>query len=318
MELEPRRLVVLHTVERAGGIAAAARLLGITPSAVSQAVRRLEREAGVALLDRTGGRADLTATGRALAERGGRIAAELALAAQDLTAGTEAGGPVVIGAVLAVLTTFVARVIPSLTERHPALRPCLREVSNADGLRALHRGELDVLLATADHDHRPDAPPGYALKVLMRNEYSVGVPTAWGHVPCTAAELASVPWIGAPRGHARAHAYDRLAAEHGLPGAPLAHEAANWSAVVAMTAAGLGAVVLPRSVASRTPGLTMTPVAVPGAFETLVLHRAVGDTTPPAVAVVLARLAEGAIDAAEEMSRTGMLDREPIVTARLH
>ncbi|WP_327399656.1 hypothetical protein OG194_05235 [Streptomyces sp. NBC_01288] len=92
-----------------------------------------------------------------------------------------------------------------------------------------------------------------------------------------------------------------------LPDRPTAHRATNWSAAAAMVRASLGAVVLPGSVASRTPGLTLLPVPVPGTFETLVLHRltAPGLISAP-VAAVLTRLAE-------ELSRAGMLDREPVV-----
>lgn len=320
MDVDPRRLVVLHTVHQAGGIAAAARLLGISPSAVSQTVRRLERETGVPLLDRADGRAELTRTGLALAAHGGRIAEELSAAERELTGTGAAGveGPVVIGSVLAVLTTLVARATASLVERHPALRPELHETSAADGLRSLRQGALDVLLITGDQEHRPTPPPGCGLKVLAQEQYRVGVPSVWGEPPAGAAELAALPWIGAPEGSARACAHARLATELGLPDRPTAHRATNWSAVAAMVRAGLGAVVLPGSVASLTPGLTLLPLPVPGTFETLVLHRLTGPGQISApVAAVLTRLAEVTLDVAEELSRAGLLEREPVVKAVL-
>ncbi|QMU70114.1 LysR family transcriptional regulator [Streptacidiphilus sp. P02-A3a] len=320
MDLEPRRLVVLHTVQQAGGIAAAARLLGISASAVSQTLRRLEREAGAPLLDRTEGRAELTRAGLALAAYGGRIAEELAAAERELAGTGAAGvqGPVSIGAVLAVLTTLAARATASLAERYPQLRPRLCETSRADGLRALRQGALDVLLITGDQEHRPSPPPDCGLRVLAQEQYRVGVPSAWGEPPAGAAALAAVPWIGAPDGSARAWAHARLAAELGLPQSAAAHRATNWSAAAAMVRAGLGAVVLPGSVASRTAGLTLLPVPVPGTFETLALHRltAPGQVRAP-VAAVLTRLAEVTLDVAEELSRAGLLEREPVVRAVL-
>ncbi|MFJ6128620.1 LysR family transcriptional regulator [Streptomyces griseoviridis] len=320
MDVDPRRLVVLHTVRQAGGIAAAARLLGVSPSAVSQTVRRLEQETGVPLLDRAEGRAELTRAGLALAAHGGRIADELASAARDLTdTGPErVEGPVVIGSVLAVLTTLVARTTASLVERCPDLRPQLRETSAPDGLRALRQGALDVLLITGDQEHRPVPPPDCGLRILAREHYRVGVPGAWGDPPAGAAGLAAVPWIGAPEGSARAWAHARLAAEIGLPDRPTAHLATNWSAVAAMVRAGLGAVVLPDSVASRTPGLTLLPLPVPGMFETLALYRltARGGTSAP-TAAVLTRLAEVTLEVAEELSRAGLLESEPVVRKTL-
>src|SRR5919197_2074587 len=54
--LDVRRMRVLREVAARGTIAAAARALSFTPSAVSQQLAALEREAAVPLLDRHGGR----------------------------------------------------------------------------------------------------------------------------------------------------------------------------------------------------------------------------------------------------------------------
>ena len=53
MTLDPRRLLVLRAVHRHGGVLAAAERLGLTPSAVSQHLARLEAETGLALVDRS-------------------------------------------------------------------------------------------------------------------------------------------------------------------------------------------------------------------------------------------------------------------------
>ena len=52
MEIDPRRLAVLLGIHRHGGVLAAADELGVTASAISQQVARLEDETGVTLLDR--------------------------------------------------------------------------------------------------------------------------------------------------------------------------------------------------------------------------------------------------------------------------
>jgi len=75
MQIDPRRLAVLGAVANAGGILAAATVLRVTPSAISQHVARLEAETGVTLLDRSrlGGRraAGLTPAGQLLATHAG-------------------------------------------------------------------------------------------------------------------------------------------------------------------------------------------------------------------------------------------------------
>jgi len=52
--LDVRRMQVLRAVVTTGSITAAAVNLGYTPSAVSQQVSALERQAGLPLLDRVG------------------------------------------------------------------------------------------------------------------------------------------------------------------------------------------------------------------------------------------------------------------------
>ncbi len=59
--LDLHRLRLLREFAARGSIARTAAVLGYTPSAVSQQLAALEREAGTALLDRSARRAELTA-----------------------------------------------------------------------------------------------------------------------------------------------------------------------------------------------------------------------------------------------------------------
>ncbi|MEN9361238.1 MAG: hypothetical protein RL095_2773 [Verrucomicrobiota bacterium] len=58
---------VLHRVAELGTVSAAARSLGVTQSAASQILTKLEKQAGLKLLERSRGRVDLTEAGRELA-----------------------------------------------------------------------------------------------------------------------------------------------------------------------------------------------------------------------------------------------------------
>src|SRR5215831_6602947 len=98
--LDAGRLVMLREVARRGTIASAARSLGLTPSAVSQQLAVLEREAGCALLDRSPRGVALTGAGRALADRAAAIVDVLAAARADLDRlGGSVSGPVTVAAV---------------------------------------------------------------------------------------------------------------------------------------------------------------------------------------------------------------------------
>lgn len=80
--LDVRRMQVLRAVVTSGSVSAAATNLGYTPSAISQQLTTLEREAGTPLLEKLGRGVRPTPAGRLLAERAGRVA--------DLLSDTEA------------------------------------------------------------------------------------------------------------------------------------------------------------------------------------------------------------------------------------
>src|ERR687894_494996 len=82
--LDLRRLRLLNELARRGTIADVARAVGYTPSAISQSLAQLEREVGVALLERDGRRVRLTPAADGLVARADRVLAELDAAEADL------------------------------------------------------------------------------------------------------------------------------------------------------------------------------------------------------------------------------------------
>src|SRR5258708_23686205 len=140
--LDTHRLRLLREFAERGTIAATAAALGYTPSAVSQQLAALEREAGAVLLDRTARAAELTDAGRRLAEHAERILALIEAAEADLSA----AGPTGRVTVTAFPTAAVA-FGPALVRRvraHPGLSLLLRETPREEGLRLVRTGEGDV------------------------------------------------------------------------------------------------------------------------------------------------------------------------------
>src|SRR3954466_5974558 len=85
-----RSLAAVHTH---GSVVAAAQSLGFTPSAVSQQIKRLERQSGVELLERVGRGVVLNWDGRILVEQGARMPTDLERLETDLHAhGSEVTG----------------------------------------------------------------------------------------------------------------------------------------------------------------------------------------------------------------------------------
>lgn len=308
--VDPRRLRILHATAEAGGIAAAARTLGLTSSAVSQQLARLEREAGLPLLDRTGGRAELTAAGRLLAASGARIGEELAQVERELAAlSTRATGPVVIGAPPAVIADVGVSAVRLLAHTHPGLRPALVESGPRDGLHGLRLGALDVLVLADDRDQPVPLPAGVGAMLLLEDEYRLVVPDAW-ETPAHPADLAGRPWVDAPPDSARGRALARFAALHGLVTGG-GHQAHSNLSVQALVAGGLGAAILPAFTAGRLLHATVTGIPVPGQYLLRALHH--GSRPTPAVRATLAALQHALLVAADAAARDGWLRRDPVV-----
>src|SRR5829696_2477556 len=141
------RLRILVEVSRQGTMSAAANSLGYTPSAVSQQVAALEREAGTPLVTRGPRGARLTEPGRVLVWHAERVLAELDAADAPLSAIADGGGGrlrfcsfVTANALLMPLAVAAFR------ERHPRVQLVLFDVDRDDALSLLRRHELDIAL----------------------------------------------------------------------------------------------------------------------------------------------------------------------------
>src|SRR5215471_21639139 len=112
MPLDPRRLMALRAVDRHGGVVAAAEVLRVSPSAISQQLAALERDTGVALVDRSrrGGQrpVELTAAGRRLAGYAAQLVLMLQEADAEMAAlAGAATGPVSVAAVYTIQKGYV-------------------------------------------------------------------------------------------------------------------------------------------------------------------------------------------------------------------
>lgn len=313
MDLDPKRLLVLHTLAEAGGIASAARRLSVTHSAVSQALARLEQQAGVPLLDRSAGRIELTAAGRALAVRGGRIAKELDGAALDLAeSGAPVAGPVAIGAVPRYIPV-VCSAMAVLAERFPELEPSVHEdlTAAAADLSALRAGLVDILVVVCDADQAPPTPAGIEYQVRIEEEYRVVIPADWP-VPASFAELDGVAWITGEPGSAYGCAFERLVTAERLTASRL-HIATTHGATQVMLTAGLGATILSTGTAAIMRDAVITRLPVPGAREVRCYYRVGADGPSPAVRATVEALHAATLLAAELVDESGVLERAPYI-----
>ncbi|HEY8584689.1 MAG TPA: LysR family transcriptional regulator, partial [Capillimicrobium sp.] len=145
--LDLRRLRLLRELHDRGTIAAVADALHLTPSAVSQQLAVLERETGVALLERAGRSVRLTDPALVLVGHAAALLDRAALAEANLAqaAGTIAGRAR-IASFRSVALTIVAPAIRALAASAPDLRCELHEAEPEQALPQLARGDLDLVI----------------------------------------------------------------------------------------------------------------------------------------------------------------------------
>jgi DNA-binding transcriptional LysR family regulator len=190
--LDVRRLRLLRELHERGTVTAVAQALAYTPSAVSQQLATLEREAGVPLMERQGRRLRLTDAGRALVEHATAVIARLELAESDLAAaaGDEAAGRVRLAAFQTAASGLVLPLLGALRERHPQLRLELLEMEAEEGLELLRRGEVDLVLAE-EYDFAPrPRDPGLVLRSVCRDPLLLVLPESH---PLALADPETVP-----------------------------------------------------------------------------------------------------------------------------
>ncbi|MER5420186.1 LysR family transcriptional regulator [Streptosporangium roseum] len=156
--LDVRRLRLLRELSYRGTIAAVAEAMTFTPSAVSQQLAALEREAGVALLERTGRRVALTPAGVALVGHAEAVLERLEQASAELAAAhTGLVGAIRVGAFPTATRTILPGALAALGRDHPGLEPMVDEIDPAEVAPRLRTGDLDVALVH-EYDFVPALP----------------------------------------------------------------------------------------------------------------------------------------------------------------
>jgi DNA-binding transcriptional LysR family regulator len=145
--LDTRRLRVLREVARRGSLTAAAEVLSYTPSAISQQIAALEREAGTALLERRARGVVLTEAGQVLVGHAEHILSRLATAEVALADLAELRrGRLRIASVATAGARVLPRAIDVFHRRYPEIELTAVSASPSAGIAGLREGRLDVAM----------------------------------------------------------------------------------------------------------------------------------------------------------------------------
>jgi DNA-binding transcriptional LysR family regulator len=252
--LDVRRLTLLRDLARHGTIAAVAAARAYTPSAVSQQLAVLEREAGVPLLRRTGRTVHLTAAGTALIEHAEAVLAALERAEAAMAAARSGvAGPLQIAAFPTAVRTLLPPALVALGQLHPGLILTVHELDPADAPAALHAQRVDLALVH-DYDHVPVEPdPALTTMPLLDETMYLAAPN---RLDLDGARDAG--WILASPG-TLCHTMTVRACQAAGYTPRARHHADDFVTALALVAAGQGVALVPELAADEPPsGVVLT------------------------------------------------------------
>jgi DNA-binding transcriptional LysR family regulator len=234
----------------------AAARLAITQPPLSSAIKALEQELGVQLLERDSRRVRLTPAGAAFLVEATQILERIEKASS--VAKTVAGGMrgrLEIGVTGSLVYRKVPAIVNAFRREMPGVDLVLREMSTADQTAALLHGQLHAGFMNA-----AAVPPPLSSIALPSDEFVACLPA--GHPKAGAASVQLKALAGeqfvmfsrevAPANHDNVIAIFSQAGIHPTT----VHAARQWLTIIAMVAHGLGVALVPRSLSrSRVDGV---------------------------------------------------------------
>ncbi|MDH6678890.1 DNA-binding transcriptional LysR family regulator [Rhodococcus sp. LBL1] len=291
--LDIRKLRLLRELAHRGTIAAVAEALSYTPSAVSQQIAALEREAGRPLLTRTGRRVSLTPAGAVLVEHTEAILADVERAEAALAA-SETGltGSVRLGAFPTALRTLVLPAMLEIARTEPDLELTVTEVDPADVPDRLRGGLLDLALVH-EYDNVPSTVgSGIELEPVLDEVVYLASPTPPDeHGAAVIRGHSRSRWIvGNPGTLCHTMAVRTCQSQGFEP--DVAHQVDDFATVLRLVAAGAGVALVPQLGATEVPaGVVLTPLPI--GRRTRIAYRR-GSRSQPAFAAVSTELQRAA------------------------
>jgi DNA-binding transcriptional LysR family regulator len=269
--------------------------LQFTPSAVSQQLAMLEREAGVRLLERAGRGVRLTDPALVLVEHAEALLDRAALAEAELAAaaGTVSGRGRIAG-FQSVVLRLALPAIEALARDAPRLRCEVIEAEPEQALPALALGDLDLVLGD-EWRHQPwRLPDGLERHELFEDPVHLVLPArhpaARRHpqaVPLV--ELAGEAWTTGHTGMSWEEMTQRTCRALGGFDPDIRHRTNDATVSLALVARGMAVTMLPDlALPGRHPGVALREIAEGAAARAIVAVTRTADAARPSTKALLA------------------------------
>jgi DNA-binding transcriptional LysR family regulator len=261
IDMELRHLRTIAAVARHRSFTKAGEELHLAQSAISQQIRRLEREIGVEVFHRTSRSVELTAEGRVILDYAHRVIAEVDGLHSELAELTGLlRGQLRIGGVYPTGPYDLFGMLADFRATHPEVAIHMVEDTQEGTIAALRTDELDCAFTALDPDTLGDE---FAATLLWEEEFTVALPP--DHELCareyvTLEELAAQDLIAYRENSALYRRLEQRLRARGLE-ARKAFICTEMGAVRTLASKGLGVAMMPRSVGEEPgPPIELRPI----------------------------------------------------------
>jgi DNA-binding transcriptional LysR family regulator len=306
--LDFRRLRTLREVVAQRSFSAAALELDYTQSNVSHQIAGLERELGVALIDRASRPINPTPAGEFVLARADTLldgAAALERELREVARGE--AGLLRMGGFFTAWATFVPGAVSAFSRARPHVALELEQLEPEVALPRVQAGDLD-LAVTYQFDEL-DAGDHLTWTHLLDDHFSLALPAdhRLAHEETVELEdLANERWICPPPDNAYARLLFRICREHGGFEPEVRYETQAVAMAQPLVAAGLAIAMLPTLALIPTQvGVTVIQLASTVPARTVWAVQLDGRRTPAAAGMIEALEKAGANHASVPGSRTG-------------
>lgn len=282
--MDARQLEYFAAIVDEGGFHRAAERLHVAQPSLSQAIRALERDLGVALFHRLGRRAVLTDAGREVLEPARQVLRDLdtARAAAESARGLRTGR-----VELAALPSQSVEPLTTMIERfhgaHPGVLVAVQPAITApEAVELVRGGRSELALIGAAEDF---AYPGLRARTVQRERFVVvaGPEAPWSGPVLHRADLAGQPVVTVPEGNRMRHVVDEMIGA-GVD-LRIVVETAHREAILPLVLRGVGITVLTAgwSETARRSGARVYALEPAAELRISLVHRA-APLTPAAEA----------------------------------
>ncbi|MDX3751683.1 LysR family transcriptional regulator [Streptomyces sp. AK08-02] len=260
--MDERQLRILRELGELGSVTAVADALLVTPSAISQQLRLLQRAIPVPLTERQGRRLVLTDAGQALAGAAAEVESALARARHTVEEFLDRpDGEVSVAAFHSAGAAFFPLLLRALAGPDGPVLALADEDVTQDDFPSLTR-EYDLVLAHR-LDHAPPWPRTVTATPLLREPLDVAMPAdhplaAKGRL--TPGDVADQPWIAVHDGFPIIATIEAIATAAGRR-PRLAHRINEFTVAAEVVAAGGGIALMPRWTSRPHPALVLKPLS---------------------------------------------------------